>query len=110
MLRRIIETTAYHGHIAHCDEDLALSWLREQEPKPAPEVVAVLTPQAAFDFGPRDIEVYRILARGLMGEEYDPTAQDAYDVVRRKDKNKVLEGWTRERWEAAKAEALGQRL
>lgn len=69
-----------------------------------------MTPQAAVDFGPGDAEVYRILARGLVGDGYDPTGQEVYDVVRRKDKNNVLRGWTRERWEAAKAEALAQRL
>ena len=110
MLRRIVQTTDYHGYIADCDEDQAQTWLREREPQPAPEVLTLVTPQAAVDFGPSDVEVYRILARGLLGDGYDPTDQEAYDVVRRKDKNNVLRGWTRERWEATKAEALGQRL
>ena len=110
MLRRIVETTACRSYIADCDEDQARAWLREMEPQPAPELLALLTPQAAVDFGPGDVEVYRILAHGLMGEGYDPTTPEAYDVVKRKDKNKVLRGWTRERWVAARAEALGQRL
>ena len=110
MLRRIVQTTAYHGYIADCDEDQARAWLRELQPQPAPEVLALGTPEAAVDHGPGDVEVYRILARGLLGDGYDPTGHEAYDVVRRKDKNNVLRGWTRERWEAAKAEALGQRL
>ena len=110
MLRRIVQTTAYHGYIADCDEDQAQAWLRELEPQPAPEVLALVTPQAAVDCRPSDVEVYRTLARGLLGDGYNPTGQKAYDVVRRKDKNDVLRGWTRERWEAAKAEALGQRL
>ena len=67
MLRRIVETTAYHGYIADCDEDQARAWLRELEPQPAPEVLALMTPQAAVDSGPDDIQVYRILARGLLG-------------------------------------------
>ena len=110
MLRRIVQTTAYRGYIADCDEDLARAWLRQLEPQPAPEVLALVTPQAAVDCGPSDVEVYRILARGLLGDGYDPIGKEAYDVVRRKDKNNVLREWTRERWEAAKAEALGQRL
>ena len=110
MLRRIVQTTACHGYIADCDEDQARAWLRELEPQPAPEVLALVTPQAAVDVGPSDVEVYRILARGLLGDGHDPTGEEAYDVVKRKDKNNVLRGWTRERWETAKAEALGQRL
>ena len=107
MLRRIVQTTAYHGYIAGCDEDQARAWLRELEPQPAPEVLALVTPPAVAGSGLRDVEVYRILARGLMGDGYDPTGQAAYDAVRRNDKSNVLRGWTRERWEAAKAEAIG---
>ena len=110
MFRRIIQTPAYHGYIADCDEDQGRAWLRELEPQPAPEVLALVTPQATVDFGLSDVEVYRILTRGLMGDGYDPTSLEAYDVVTRKDKGNVLRGWTRERWEAAKAEALRQRL
>ena len=110
MLRRIVQTTAYHGYIADCDEEQARAWLRELEPQPAPKFLALVTPEAAFDFGSGDAEMYRILARGLIGDGYDPTGLEAYDVVRRQDRNNVLRGWTRERWEAAKAEALEQRL
>ena len=110
MLRRIVETTAYHGYIADCDEDQARAWLRELEPQPAQEVLALVTPQAAVDVQPSDVRVYRILARGLLGDGYDPTGQEAYDVVRRNDNDNVLRGWTRERWEAARAEALAKRL
>ena len=110
MLRRIVETTAYRRYIADCDEDQARAWLREMEPQSALDLLTLVTPQDTVDFGPADVEVYRILAHGLMGEGYDPTAPEAYDVVKRKDKNKVLRGWTRERWVVAKAEALGQRL
>ena len=110
MFRRIVQTTAYHGYIADCDEDQGRAWLRELEPQPAPEVLALVTPQATVDFGLNDVEVYRILARGLMGDGYDPTRLEAYDVLTRKDKGNVLRGWTRERWNAAKAEALRQRL
>ena len=110
MLRSIIQTAAYHGYIADCDEDQARAWLRELEPQPAPEVLALVTPQAATDFGLADNEVYRILARGLMREGYDPGGQEAFDLVRRSDMSNRLRGWTRERWEAARAEALGKRL
>ena len=110
MLRRIVQTAAYHGYIADCDEDQARAWLRELEPQPGPEVQALVTPQADVDCGPCDVGVYRILARGLLGDGYDPTGKEAYDVVRRNDRNNVLRGWTRERWEAAGAGALGQRL
>ena len=110
MLRRIVHTAAYHGFIADCDEDQARAWLRELEPQQAPEVLELVTPQVAIDLGPGDLDVYRILARGLLGDGYDPTGQEAYDVVRHKDKSNVLRGWTRERWEAAKAEAVAQRL
>ena len=109
MLRHIVQTPAYHGYIADCDEDQARLWLCELEPQPAQEVLAKVMPQAVVEFVPGDVQVYRILARGLMGDGYDPTSQEAYGVVRRKDKNTVLRGWTRERWEAAKAEALRQR-
>ena len=67
-------------------------------------------PQAAVDFALGDVEVYRALARGLIGDGYDPTGLEAYDVVRRQDRKNVLRGWTRERWEAAKTKALEQRL
>ena len=110
MLRRIVQTTAYHSYIADCDEDQARAWLRELKPQPAPGVLPLVTPQAPGDFEWGDAGVYRILPRGLLGEGYDPTCQKAYDVVRLTDKNNVLRGWTRERWEAAKAEALGHRL
>ena len=110
MLRRIVQATAYHGYIADGDEDQARAWLSNLEPPPAPEILALVTPKAAGDFGPGGVGVYRILAQGLLGDGYDPTAHDAYDVVRRNDKCKVLRGWTRERWEIAKAESLGERL
>ena len=110
MLRRIVETTAYHAYIADCDEDQARAWLRELEPQTALEILALVKPQAAVEFAPGDVEVYRVLARGLIGDGYDPNGLEAYDIVRREDRNDVLEGWTRERWEAAKAKALGQRL
>ena len=110
MLRRIVQTTAYHRYIADCDEDQARAWLREPKPQPAPELLALVTRQAAVDIGPGDVEVYRVLARGLIGDGYDPTGLEAYDVVRRQDRNNVLKGWTREQWEAAKAKALEQRL
>ena len=110
MLRHSVQTPAYHGYIADCDEDQARAWLRELEPQPTREVLALVTSQAAVDFGPGDVQVCRILARGILGDGYDPTNQEAYGVVRRMDKKNVLRGWTCERWEAAKAEALGQRL
>ena len=110
MFRRIVETTAHHGYITDCDEDQARAWLRELEPQPAPELLTLLSPQPAVDFVPEDVEVYLVLARGLIGDGYDPTGRQAYDVVRRQDWNNVLREWTRERWEAAKAEALKQRL
>ena len=110
MLRRIVETTAYHGYIADCDEDQARAWLRELEPQPAQEVLELLTPKAAVDFRPSDVQVYRILAHGLLGDGYDPTKREAYDVLRRIDNGNVLKRWTRERWEAARAEALGWHL
>lgn len=80
------------------------------EPLTPPEVLALVTPQAAVDLWPADVEVYRILAHGLLGDGHDPTCPDAYDVVKQKDNRNVLRGWTRERWEAAKAEALGEHL
>ena len=110
MLRRIVQTTAYHRYIADCDEDQARAWLRELEPQPATEFLAIVTPRATVDFGPGDVDVYRVLARGLIGDGYDPTGLEAYDVVRRQDRNNVLGGWTRERWEAAKADDLERRL
>ena len=105
MLRRIVQTTAYHGFIADCDEDQARSWLRELQPQPTPEVLSLVTPQAAVDSWPADDQVYRILALDLMRNGYDPGGQEAYDIVRRGDRGNVLRGWTRERWEAAKGEA-----
>ena len=106
MLRHIVQTTACHGYIADCDEDQARAWLRELEPQPAPEVLALVTPQPTVDPGLNDVRVYRILALGLLGDGYDPADQEAYDVVMREDKSNVLTGWTRERWEAARAEEL----
>ena len=111
MLRRIVQTTAYHRYITNYDEDQARAWLCQLEPQPAPELLAlVTTPRAAVDFGLGDVEVYRVLARGLIGDGCDPAGLEAYDVVRRQDKNSVLRGWTRERWQAAKAAALEQCL
>ncbi len=110
MLRSIVQTTSFHGHITNCDEDQARAWLRELEPQPAPELLALVTPLAGVDFGPGDVEVYRVLARGLIGDGYDPTELETYEVVRRQDRNNVLRAWTRGRWEAAKTEALEQCL
>ena len=108
MLRRIVQTTAYHGYIADCDEDRARAWLGNLEPQPTPDILAFWTPKAPVDSGPADGQVYRLLALGLIRGGYDPGGQEAYDVVRRSDKRNRLRGWTRERWEAAKAEALGR--
>ena len=110
MLRRIVQTTAYHGYIADCDEDRARTWLRELEPQPAPKVMAPVAPQVPVDSRPNDVAVYRALALDLMAAGYDPNGQKAYNVVRREVKINILRGWTRERWEAAKAEELRQRL
>ena len=110
MVRRIVQTPAYHRYIADCDEDQARAWLNELEPQTPPVVRALVRLQAAVDIGPADVEVYHILARGLMREGCDPGGREAYDVVRRSDKNNRLKGWTYERWETAKAESLGQRL
>lgn len=57
---------------------------------------------------PDDVEVFRILVRGLLGGGYEPAGQEAYDVLWPKDMRNALSGWTRERWQAAKGEALGQ--
>ena len=110
MLRSIIQTAGYHGYIADSDEDQARTWIRELEPRPDPAVLALVTPQDTVDSGPNDVEVYRAMALDLMAEGYDPNGQDAYNIVRRKVKINILRGWTRERWEAAKAEELRQRL
>ena len=110
MLRRIAQTTAYHAYIAQCDEDQARAWLRELEPQPQPELLALVTPPTPVDSGPADVEVYRALALSLMREGYDPNGHGAYDIVRREIKSNQLRRWTRQRWEAAKAEALGQHL
>lgn len=110
MFRRIVETPAYHVYIADCDEDRARAWLREMEPQPQPAILALATPQAAVASGPSDVEVYRAIALDLMSQGHDPNGREAYDIVRREVKSNVLKGWTRDRWEAARAEALGQRL
>ena len=110
MLRRIVQNTVYHRYIADCDEDQARAWLRDLEPEPVPALLALVTSQAAVDSGPTDVEVYRTLARGLMTGGYDPTDQKAYHVLKQIDRSNVLKGWTPERWEAAKAEELRQRL
>ena len=107
MLRRIVEMNACHGFISQRDEDQARTWLRELEPQPAQEVLALVMPQPAPDSVPGDVEVYRILTHGLMRNGYDPSGEEAYDIVRRNDKMNVLRGWTSERWQAARAEALG---
>ena len=110
LLRRIIETPLYRQFITQSDEDQARAWLRELDPQPAPEVLALVTPQAAVDSGPNDVRVYRAMALGLIREGYDPNGQDAYDILRREVNINILRGWTRDRWEAAKAEESRQRL
>ena len=110
MLRRIVQTTAYHGYITDCDEDKARAWLRELEPQPAPEVLALVTPRTPVDSEPADAQVYRNLALGLMRGGHNPNGQDAYHLVKQHDSGNFLSGWTRERWEAAKAVAMGQCL
>ena len=108
LLRRIMETPLYRHFITQRDEDQRV-WLRELESQPAPEVLALVTPQATVDSGPNDVRVFRAMALGLIREGYDPNGQDAYNILRREVKNDILRGWTRERWEAAKAEESGQR-
>ena len=109
MLRRIVQIPAYHRYIADCDEDQARAWLRESELRPVPEAPAFVTPQSEVAW-PADGQVYRILAHDLMRSGHDPGGHEAYGIVRQADKRNVLRGWTRERWEAAKAESFGQRL
>ena len=91
MLRRIVETSAYREYISDYDDEQARAWLREMEPRPAPELLALVAPRAAVSDSPSDVETYRILALGLMREGYDPTTKRLW-TVRRKDKNSV-EGW-----------------
>ena len=127
MLRRIVETRAYHGHIADCDEHQARIWLAEDEPpdlgtaqasKLLRSIMAV--PNGHQHTGPvgirndavpinpeqrpaehaQDADVVSYLTHRL-GQAGLPT-HDAFNLLLTTHEGRIcLSGWNRDRWNRA---------
>ena len=126
MLRRIVQTTAYHGYIANCDEDQARAWLSAEE---APDLGTTdahrylryffETPACHQPLGQADDDapalfllelptveqaedsiIARYLTRRLQQAGF-PT-HDAFNLIMTTHEGrKKLSGWTQERWNEA---------
>ena len=127
MFRRIVETAAYRGYIADCDDDQARAWLAEEQP-PA------LNPTDAHDFLHLIAETpayHRHLSQtdnketlGSIIPKHSPTDQpedavmavfhahrlqeagfpihDAFNLIMATHEGRRnLAGWTQERWDRA---------
>ena len=127
MLRRIVETRAYHGHIADCDEHQARIWLAEDEQpdlgtaqasKLLRSIMAVpnghqqaspaefrndtvpINPEQRPPEHAEDADVVSYLTHRLRQAEL-PT-HDAFNLLLTTHEGKTnLAGWTQDRWDRA---------
>ena len=104
-LRKLVETPAYHAHIAQIDEDTALSWLRDARSSGTPDLPVETWSQGELS---KDALTVRELKRDLEAAvAHVPSGHTLFRLVQR---HGFLSDWTRERWEQAEMELAQSRL
>jgi hypothetical protein len=104
-LRKLVETPAYHTHIAQIDEDTALGWLRDSEMHriPGPPVVSEF--KVALS---KDALIVQELKRDLERVMTPvPTGPALLSLVQR---HGYLSDWTLERWANAEIDLAQSRV
>ena len=104
LLRRLIETPAYHRFISQLDEDQASRWLRTQEPGLA---VPLLSPEQPTSH-PDDRLLVSYVRRRLLQAGF--STQNCFALIMTTQVGKTnLAGWTQARWDRAAAARQAQR-
>ena len=104
-LRKLVETPAYHAHIAQIDEDTALGWLRDARSSGTPDLPVETWSQGELS---KDALTVRELKRDLeAAAAHVPSGHTLFRLVQR---HGFLSDWTRERWEQAEMELAQSRL
>ena len=96
LLRRLVETPAYHRFISQLDEDRASSWLRSQQPQLA---LYTRSPDTATN-DPLDQQIVSYLRNQLHHAGFRTDNSFALIMTTHEGKTN-LAGWTQERWDRA---------
>ena len=101
LLRRLLETPAYHRFISQADEDRASTWLHVQRPKMSLDVLSI----GPANDNQHDRQVASYLRNRL--KEAGFATDDCFDLIMTTQEGKTnLSGWTQARWEKATADRL----
>ena len=96
LLRRLVETPAYHRFISQPDEDQASLWLHTHQSQPTP----LAQPPDEFANAPHDQDIVSFL-RSRLQEAGFPT-DNSYALIRTTQEGRTrLPGWTKDRWDRA---------
>ena len=96
LLRRLVETPAYHRFISQADEDQASLWLHTNQP----QLTLVTQPPDEPTNEPHDQEIVSFL-RSRLEETGFPT-ENCFALIMTTHEGKTnLAGWTQDRWEKA---------
>lgn len=104
-LRKLVETPAYHAHIAQIDEDTALGWLRGAKTDETPALPVVR-------WGNRELSKDALIVRELKRDLERVMAQmpSGLPLFRLIQGHGYLSDWTRERWQDAEIELAQSRV
>jgi hypothetical protein len=104
-LRKLVETPAYHTHIAQIDEDTALGWLRDSDMHRTPRTPVVSELKVTLS---KDVLIVQELKRDLERVMTPvPTGPALLSLVQR---HGYLSDWTHERWANAEIELAQSRV
>ena len=98
LLRRLVETPAYHRFISQADEDQASLWLHTQQPRLTLGTQAI----EEFPIDPRDQQIVSYLRSRLQQAGYGVDNSFALIMTAHVGKTKLV-GWTQERWDRSVA-------
>ena len=104
-LRKLVETPAYHAHIAQIDEDTALGWLRDSDLHRTPVTPVVSEFKVALS---KDALIVQELKRDL--ERVMTPVPTGPALLRLVQRHGYLSDWTRERWAKAEIELAQSRI
>ena len=96
LLRRLVETPAYHGFISQHDEDQASSWLHTHQPQFPP---CIQSPAKATN-DPHDRQIVSYLRNRLHNAGF-PTDNSFALIMTTHEGKMYLAGWTQDRWDRA---------
>ena len=96
LLRRLVETPAYHRFISQADEDQASLWLHTHQPQHS----LVAEPADKPTSEPHDQEIVSFLRSRL--EEAGFSTDNSFSLIMTTHEGKTyLAGWTKDRWDKA---------